>query len=333
MPEAVTLNMIDSIVADAVNRDDLSALPDGLHLLLCGAGSPLTSENRSGPCVAVQAGSSLFIFDAGAGSSRNLGNFFVGVGRIEAVFLTHAHSDHIDGLGELGMRRWVNGGHSQPLPVYGPPVVESVVAGYNEAYAADVEYRVEHHGEDIMPRSGGGMTAMPFELPVEGELKLVLETDEGVKVSAFKVSHEPVSEAVGYRVDYGNRSISISGDTVKSANLIQHSQGVDVMLHEALSSKLISRISEAAKSAGSVRGSKLMKDTLDYHTTPVEAAESAAEAGAGHLVLYHIAPALPVSPLEAIFLSGMAEKFQGEITLGVDGTLVSLPLESGQTAE
>ena len=81
------------------------------------------------------------MIDAGTNGARNLGRFAVDQGRVEAVFLTHAHSDHIDGLGELGMLRWVSAGSDRPLAVYGPPVVGDVVAGFNQAYAADFGYR------------------------------------------------------------------------------------------------------------------------------------------------------------------------------------------------
>ena len=327
VPDGIVYRGLESAVGDAMTRDDLADLPDGIHVLLCGAGSPLPDINRSGPCVAVQAGSRLFIADAGTNGARNLGRFFVDAGRVKAVLLTHAHSDHIDGLGELGMLRWLNSGSATSLPVYGPPVVEEVVAGFNRAYAPDVGYREAHQGGDFNPISGSGMEAFPLPLPEEGELRTVLETADGVRVSAFLVDHRPVTEAVGYRIDYGGRSVSISGDTVKSDNLIEQSRGVDLLVHEALDAKLTNRIADAAEAAGNSRAAKMMRDVASYHTSPVEAAESAAAAGAKRLLYYHIAPQLPNAALERIFLQGVADANDGEITLGTDGTLISLPLE------
>ena len=327
VPDGMVYRGLEGAVSDAMTRDDLADLPDGLHVMLCGTGSPLPDINRSGPCVAVQAGSHLYIIDAGTNGARNLGRFFVDAGRVESVFLTHAHSDHIDGLGELGMTRWLNSGSDTPLPVHGPPVVEEVVAGFNRAYAPDVGYREAHQGGDFNPISGSGMEAFPFPVPAEGELQTVLEIPDGVRVSAFTVDNRPVTEAVGYRIDYGGRSISISGDTVKSANLIEQSRGVDLMVHEALDVKLTNRIAAAAGAAGNARVEKMMRDVASYHTTPVEAAESAAAAGAGHLLYYHIAPQLPNAALEGIFLQGVEDVYDGEVTLGTDGTLISLPLE------
>ncbi|MYA41408.1 MAG: MBL fold metallo-hydrolase [Gemmatimonadetes bacterium] len=325
VPEGMTLRLLDRAVADAMSRDDLADLPDGIHVMLCGAGSPLADIKRSGPCVAVQAGEHLYIIDAGTNGARNLGRFFVDVGRVEAVFLTHAHSDHIDGLGELGMLRWLNRGGNLPLPVHGPPVVEGIVAGFNQAYAADIGYRVAHQGADFARANGAGLEAFPFPVPEDGELATVLETPDGVRISAFTVEHEPVTEAVGYRIDYGGRSVAISGDTKKSDNLIRHSRGVDLLLHEALDSRLTNRIAAAAEKAGNTRAAQMMRDVASYHATPVEAAESAAEAGAAHLLFYHIAPQLPAAPLERIFLKGVGDVYTGKVTLGTDGTRISLP--------
>ena len=323
--ETVAFTLLDRTVANNLAGDALSDLPDGIHVLLCGAGGPLMDINRSGSCVAVQAGRHLYLVDAGTNGARNLGRFGVGAGRVEAVLLTHAHSHHIDGLGELGVLRWAGGNHAAPLPVHGPPVVADVVAGFNLAYAADAGYRVAHHGETVVPASGGGLRAVPFDLPADGELTPVLETDDGVRVSAFRVSHEPVSQAVGYRIDYRNRAIVVSGDTAKSANLIAHAQGVDLLLHEALDSRITERIAQAAESAGVQGPARIMRDVPSYHSTPVEAAEVAAEAGAERLLLYHIVPPLPIAALEHVFMDGVAEAYGGPVTLGSDGTLISLP--------
>ena len=323
--QTVALALLDRTVANTLGSDALADLADGIHVLVCGAGGPMTHIERSGSCVAVQAGRHLYVVDAGTNGGRNIGRFGVGVGRVEAVLITHAHSDHIDGLGELGVLRWASGNHATPLPVYGPPVVSDVVAGFNLAYAADAGYRISHHGETVVPASGGGLRAAPFDLPRDGGLVSVLETDDGVRISAFQVSHPPVTQAVGYRIDYRDRSIVLSGDTAKSANLINHARDVDLLLHEALASQMTERIAQAADSLNVAGPAKIMRDVPSYHTTPVEAAESAAEAGAAQLLLYHIIPPLPISALEQVFLDGVADAYDGPVTLGTDGTLISLP--------
>lgn len=312
-----------------LGTDRIAELPDGLHVALCGAGSPLPDPNRSGPCLAVIAGNTLLVVDAGSGGSRNLQRMRLGPGRVAAVLLTHFHSDHIDGLGELAMQRWVGAAHEAPLPVYGPPGVEAVVGGFNQAYHADFGYRTAHHGEAIAPSSGAGSQAVPFELPAPGELREIWNAD-GLMIRTFTVDHEPVHPAVGYRFDYGGRSLVISGDTVKLQTTADAARDADLLLHEALAPHLVARLTAAAEQAGQHGVAKITRDILDYHTTPVEAAEIARDAGVRALVFYHIVPPLLVPGAEASFLAGVDEIWTGPLAVARDGTFVSLP--AGSTA-
>jgi ribonuclease Z len=324
---AITLRLMDRVVARNMASSLLDELPDGLHVALCGAGSPLPDPKRSGPCTAVVAGERIFIVDSGAGSSRVLSRMRLPQGRIEGVLLTHFHSDHIDGLGELLMQRWANGGSEAPVPIHGPTGVEMVVNGFAEAYRQDELYRVAHHGADILPPRGAGGVARPFPTPAPGEARIVLD-DDGLKITAFVVDHTPVKPAVGYRFDYGGRSLLISGDTKKDANLQRFAEGVDLLVHEALAPQLVAVLNRGAERASRPRLAKITADILDYHTSPVEAAEIARDAGVGHLLYNHIVPPLPLRPMEELFLEGVADVWSGPTTLGQDGTLVHLPTGS-----
>ena len=325
--KTLTLRLMSRMLAANFASDLVQELPDGMHVALCGAGSPLPDPKRSGPCTAVIAGGQLFIVDSGAGSSRVLSRMRIPQGRIAAVFLTHFHSDHIDGLGELLLQRWVNGGHASPVPLYGPSGVEEVVRGFEIAYRLDDGYRVAHHGAAVVPPGGAGAVAHPFANPPEGAGEVVWERD-GVKVTAFRVDHAPVEPAVGYRFDYGGRSVVLSGDTVKSANLEAFARGADLLIHEALAPHLVERITAAADAAGNHRIAKITRDILDYHTTPVQAAESARAAGVRHLLFHHIVPPLLLPPMEELFVEGVDEVYPGPVTVGRDGMLVQLPAGS-----
>ena len=305
----------------------VASLPDGLHLALCGAGSPLLDPQRSGPCVAVIAGKLIFVVDAGTGGARNLSRMQVPTGRIAAVLLTHFHSDHIDGLGELGLLRWVGGNNTERLPVYGPPGVEQIVAGFNQAYQADAMYRTAHHGIDVAPPDGAGLQAHAFLVPDDGSLITVWEAD-GVRITAFSVDHRPVTSAVGYRFDYKGRTFVLSGDTKKSANVEKQSRGVDLLVHEALAAHLVAIMNRAATETGAKSVERITHDIPDYHTTPVEAAQIATAADVRALLYYHIIPPLWLPGLEAAFLQGVSKAYTGQVVVGRDGTLVSMPSDT-----
>jgi ribonuclease Z len=320
----IALRVMDRALARNLAADPFAALPDGLHVLLCGAGGPLPDPVRSGPCTAVIAGRTLVVVDAGTNGARNLQTMGLAPGLVDAQFLTHFHSDHIDGLGEMALLRWTGGGRREPLPVHGPAGVEDVVAGFTRVYQRDVGYRVAHHGPETVPPSGAGMTAHPFTPPAPGEAPVVFEAG-GLRVSAFAVDHAPVSPAVGYRFEYGGRTVVVSGDTAKSANLEAQARGAELLVHEALAPQLVARMNAAATAAGRANVAKITADIPDYHTTPVEAAEIAASIGAKHLLYTHVIPPLPLPGLDRVFLEGVSDAFRGGVTLGRDGTFVSLP--------
>ena len=325
----------DQLVAAAMKRQILRNLSgeafkemtDGLNVVLCGAGSPLPDPTRSGPCVLVIAGERVMVVDVGSGAVRRIAPAGILMSKIEDVFLTHFHSDHIDGLGELMMQRWGAASRTTPLPVHGPPGVEDVVAGFNKAYEHDDAYRVAHHGPKIIPPSGAGGVAMPFALPAEGQGIVVIEAD-GLKVTAFAVNHLPITPAVGYRFDYKGRSVVISGDTVKSANLQKFATGADLLVHEALNPELVGIMTAAATEAGAVNLAQITKDIVNYHTTPLQAAEVARDASVKHLLFYHIVPALPYRPMERMFVKGVSDIYKGGVTVGRDGTWIDLPANS-----
>lgn len=313
--------------AEAVMTSDTTAgFKDGLHLALCGAGGPLPDPKRSGPCVAVVAGTQLFVVDAGTNGLRNLLRMRYPVGKIQAVLLTHFHSDHIDGLGEMATIRWVNANNTQPLPVMGPEGVQQIVDGFKLAYTQDSVGRNAHHGDKVAPLSGFGMIARPFPVPAEGQLETVYNEGE-VKIQALVVDHGPVKPAVGYLFTYKDRSLLVSGDTSKSANVQKFAQGVDLLVHEALARNIVGLMHDTAANVGADGLAKITADIQNYHATPVEAAEVARDAGVGHLLYYHIVPPLILPGMEAAWLEGVDDVFS-KYTLGQDGTAFSLPAGS-----
>jgi len=327
MRTTITLRLMERVIASNMQTNLVAELPDGLHVALCGAGSPLPDPMRSGPCTAVIAGGRIFIVDSGSGSSRVLSRMRIPQGEIEGILLTHFHSDHIDGLGELLLQRWAGGANSQPVPVHGPEGVAEVVDGINAAYAQSRSYRVAHHGEDVVPSSGAGGVARTFLQPAEGDA-VVLIADRGLIVTAFRVDHEPVDPAVGYRFDYAGRSVVISGDTVKSANLQRIAKDADLLVHEALARPLVRRLHEGAAAAGRENLARITHDIQDYHTSPLEAAEVARDAGVGFLLYNHIVPPLLLPPMEDLFLYGVGETYDGPVAIGRDGTLIRMEPDS-----
>ena len=320
-----------SVVADTIGRDRTADLADGLHVYLCGTGSPMPDPQRAGPCVGVLAGKRAFLFDIGSGGARRLARMGFPVGQLERVYLSHLHSDHFDGLGEILLQAWVGGSRSSPLPISGPVGVEEVVAGFNAAYRIDSGYRTAHHGAAVANPAGFGGVATPIQAPIgpAGEAIVVLD-DGGVRITAVRVNHGPIEPAYGYRIEYGGRSVVLSGDTIYSPFLVREAKGTDVLLHEALAPAMVKDMAAAAASSGQANLSTVLTDIQNYHATPEDAARAAKEAGAGALVFYHIVPPLPVALLYPLFLGDAGKIFDGPIVVGEDGMRLSLPAGSDE---
>ena len=162
LPRASRLKVRQDRVVRRIAEQGLSSTTDLFHgdamrVVVCGSGSPLPSPERAQACVLVAAGGRWYVVDIGVGSAENLARWRIPAQRVGGVFLTHFHSDHFGDLGELNLQTWV-GGRSSPLRVFGPPGVERVVGGIEEAYALDRSYRTAHHGQVRTPseRSGTG---------------------------------------------------------------------------------------------------------------------------------------------------------------------------------
>jgi ribonuclease Z len=299
---------------------------DALYVITTGTGAPLPDAKRVGPQAVVVAGNQVLVFDAGPGSTRQI-ELIMDASSVDALFLTHYHSDHIGDLGELMLKRWATGGLAEPLPIYGPPGIEEVVAGFESAYQLDVGYRVEHHGQEAMPPSGSGGEVHLFDLGTDLMASDMVYEQDGVQVIAFNVNHSPVFPAVGYRVTYKEKSIVISGDTVFTESLIHHAMGADVLVCEALNHKMSTMVSEATRDIEN-NASIVAEDIKDYHITPEQAGIVAKKAGIPVLVITHVLPPVPVGILVNPFLKDAREVYDGKLYLAKDGTMVKLSVDS-----
>ena len=291
---------------------------DGLRVVVCGSASPLGNDmNRAQACIAVVTPEHFFLFDVGARSPVRIGQARLPMGRIDGVFLTHFHSDHIAALPDVNLTSWVQG-RPTALNVYGPPGVQSVVDGFNNAYQLDRGYRTGHHGVDLLPPDRGPMLAHTFTPDA------VVWQDDLLTITSFTVEHPPIEPAVGYRIDYRGRSVVISGDTNAADSLFAAAQGADLLLHDALSRTLLDPMIETATELGVPRMPTIMKDVIEYHADATTLPSRADAAGIKQLVFYHMVP-VPANALAAkMFLRGLPD----DVILANDLHTFDLPPDS-----
>jgi ribonuclease Z len=307
--------LLEHALAAAMKRPATMSQYEGLKVFLCGTSSPLPSPDRAQACVAVMAADSLYVVDAGAGSAQVAALGRLPMERLEAVFLTHFHSDHIAALPEFNLNSWV-AGRPKPLAVFGPLGVSEVVDGLNDAYSLDLTYRVAHHGEALLAPDLGPMEAKLMEAGT------ALEFGD-LTITSFQVNHDPVRPAVGYRFDYGGRSVVISGDATVTPGLINAAKGADLLLQDSLSAPIIKGLEKAA--AGS-RMEKIFFDIQDYHAHTSQLAALVEQSGVRQLALYHLVP----PPQNALFEKIFSRDLPAGAVLSEDGMIFELPAGSDE---
>jgi ribonuclease Z len=321
--DQIAMALFRNAIAGQVSTDLVAEYPEGMHVISCGSGTPLPDLSMAGGCTSVIAGGRLFVFDVGDGAPETMARMGLRPSHIEAVFLTHFHSDHIAGLGSLALQRNLGDGITTPLPLYGATGVEQVAAGFDIAFAQDHAYRIDHHTTLEVPAEALTLAAKAFEVPKDGSFPIVYRND-GVTIRAFAVPHGPVKPAVGYRIEYDELSVVISGDTMASGNLAKAAKDADLLVHEALKPEMVKEIELAARASGQNTLATVMHDIPSYHATPVEAAEAASKANVRALAYTHMIPPLPRKLLEGPFLEGVDGVYSGPIIVMHDGMVLTL---------
>lgn len=267
------------------------ACADYVEVTLLGTGTPRPSIERFGSATLIEAGGQYFLFDAGRGATIRLQQAGITPNQIQKVFLTHLHSDHISGLDDLWITGWIYQREGD-LTVHGPLGTQNMIDSMRTMYREDIGYRTANVGHEDAYLQG-----------VEVTSGVVFE-DSLVKITAFEVSHQPVEPALAYRLDFGKRSVVISGDTTYSSNLVNHAKNVDVLIHEITDARteLIKR---------NPRLSKIMA----YHTTPQQLAQVLNKTRPRLAVMNHV---LLFGVSEASVLNKIQQGYQGRVQFGAD---------------
>ncbi|THD68855.1 MBL fold metallo-hydrolase [Robertkochia marina] len=260
---------------------------EGITVVMVGTGTPLPGE-RAQTGTAIFANGYFFLFDIGAGVVQQCENSQLPLDQLNGVFLTHYHSDHMLDLPNVINRSWALG-RAHELNIYGPTGLNRVVKGANDFLAIENQYRVDHHGPEIMDISKVDGIAKEFSIS-ENEEVLVFDQD-GVKVTAFDVNHDPIRPAVGYVIEYQAKKVVLSGDTAKNEMVEKMAQNCDLLIHEVMLMDVQEILSETLANNDYPRRSEIVHDIQNYHTSPSEVAAIANNAGVKKLVLNHLAPA------------------------------------------
>jgi len=277
-----------------------------MTVTLLGTGSPIPAADRFGNSTLVEAAGLRLVFDLGRGVPIRLWQKQIPLGTVNAHFLTHLHSDHVNGLPDLWLSGWIQtpfGSRKSPFVIYGPAGTEALMAKLWDAFSED---RLIRLADEMNPIEG-------IEYEARDVDPGMVYCQNGLAVTTFDVDHgDLVKPARGYKITYGAHAVVISGDTRYSTNVEQAAQGVDLLIHEV-----------AMIPAALVTKYPTYQAILAHHISPEDAGRLFAAAQPKLAVYSHVVlSGLPSEgvpfPTPADVLAATSTTYSGPVIVGAD---------------
>ena len=244
-----------------------------MELTLLGTGCPSVDYKRFGPANLISTKKTKILVDCGSGVTQRLDLAKVSSADIDALFLTHLHSDHVVDLYQLIISSW----HSyrvKPWKVYGPKGTKIFVKKIMNAWKQERTQRIKYEARS---------STKAFDIQIKEYKSEGIITINDIKVKYFEVDHKPVKYAYGFNFLYKNKKLTISGDTRPSENVMKYGQLADVLLHEVF-------IDGELKKTNKMRTTKTLHNVKAYHTPSSLVGKIAKLTRCKKLVLTHFVP-------------------------------------------
>ena len=277
-----------------------------LKFTFLGTGCPVAHPGRGGPAHSVETGEATVLIDCGSGVAQKLAAARISPAAIDALVVTHYHSDHLVDFYQLVISGW-HAGRGRPWRVYAPARALAHMRAIMDAWADERAWRVAHEHRDV-PAAG-----LEVELH---ELKPGVVLDQGgLVVEAMAVDHGPVRPACGLVFRHNGTKLVFSGDTAPCDAVLAAARDTDLLVHEVFVRRELPVVA-GRRSAATVAA------MTAYHTLSSDVGKIAARAPARALALTHFVP--PDCDRDALLAEVRAD-FSGPVILGEDLLSITLP--------
>jgi ribonuclease Z len=288
--------------AEIADQEEAHAV---MHVTLLGTGCPQVHTRRFGPASLVGHGEQRFLIDCGSGVTQRLVGAGTSGAALDALLLTHLHSDHLVDLYQLIVSSW-HQGRDRPQRLFGPRGTKAFVEATMAAWEGERALRIQW---ECRPSTA----ALELEI-TEFEEGVLWEADD-LRISAFQVDHRPVEPAFGFLFESAACRVAFSGDTTVCDTLVRAAHGVDLLVHECF-------IHQAMLARRGGRGDRGLANVAAYHTLSSAVGKVASRTGAGMLVLNHF---VPVEFDRAALLAEVRADYAGPVIIGEDLLTVDVP--------
>ena len=244
-----------------------------MELTLLGTGCPKVDFKRFGPSNLVSTNKTKILIDCGSGVTQRLDQTKVSSADIDALFLTHLHSDHVVDIYQLIISSW----HSyriKPWVVYGPKGTKKFIKKIMDAWKEERLLRIKYEARSSIE----AFNIIIKEFKNSGKVKI-----KDLNIQYFEVDHKPVKFAYGFNFFHKNKKLTISGDTRPCENIMKYAQKADVLLHEVF-------IDGELKDTNKMRSKKTLHNVRSYHTPSTLLGKIAKLTNCKKLVLTHLVP-------------------------------------------
>lgn len=278
---------------------------------LLGTGCPVVSSRRYGAGTLVECAGQRFLIDIGSGVTQRLVQAGGSGAQIDALLLTHLHSDHLVDLYQFIISSW-HQNRTRPQLIYGPPGTQAFVEAQMDAWRTERNMRIEFEKRS---------SVAAFEIEVrefDTSCELMLVGD--ARISAVRVEHPPVEPAFGYVFESDGRKLVLSGDTRPCQSLIDAAKHANVLVHEVFAHSLDNQTLVAG-----TRTTETMEAVASYHTTAEQVGQIARNAEVRCVVLNHI---VPPDADEKALITAIRQHYSGSVIVGED--LMAMDLKTGQ---
>lgn len=244
-----------------------------MQLTLLGTGCPKIDHKRFGPANLVSTNKTNILIDCGSGVTQRLEETKVSTANIDALFLTHLHSDHVVDFYQLIISSW-HSYRTKPWIIYGPKGTKKFLNKIMNAWKEERDLRVKYEAR----ASIDAFRLKIIEFNDYGKIKL-----KDIEIEYFMVDHKPVKYAYGFNFYHIKKKLTISGDTKPCENLMKHALYADVLLHEVF-------IEGEIGGTNKMRSSETLHNVKSYHTTSSMVGKIANLVCCKKLILTHFVP-------------------------------------------
>ena len=244
-----------------------------MELTLLGTGCPKVDYKRFGPANLISTKMTKILVDCGSGITQRLDQIKISTADIDALFLTHLHSDHVIDLYQLIISSW-HSYRTKPWKVYGPKGTKKFVSKIMNAWQEERMQRIKYENRS----STKAFNIIVKEFSTSGTINI-----KDLKIKYFEVDHKPVPFAYGFCFLKNNKKLTISGDTRPCENIMKFGQLSDVLLHEVF-------IEDEIKETNKMRTLKTLHNVKNYHTPSSIVGKIASLTRCKKLVLTHLVP-------------------------------------------